>query len=105
LEPGGPDGDGDGAGGARNDLPFRTGRALVWIEEALAPLRGTLPEAQFRRLALAIRSAVGIEALVWLTDIAGLSREAAVELVCWSARALLRTALEEAGTKHTANAN
>ena len=47
------------------------------------------------RLVLAIRSAVGIEALVWLTDIAGLSREEAAELMRWSARALLRSALAE----------
>ncbi|HEU0027781.1 MAG TPA: TetR family transcriptional regulator [Ktedonobacterales bacterium] len=88
----------DGAGAARPDLPFRTGRAVVWIEEALAPLRGRLPEPQLHRLALAIRSAVGIEALVWLTDVAGLSREEAVELMGWSASALLRSALEEHAT-------
>src|SRR5262249_32847477 len=50
--------------GAQGESPFRTGRAISWIEEALAPLRGRLPEPQLRRLTLAIRSAVGIEALV-----------------------------------------
>jgi hypothetical protein len=44
-------------------------------------------------LVLAIRSAVGIEALVWLTDIAGLSRPEAVELMRWSAQALLTAGL------------
>jgi hypothetical protein len=39
---------------------------------------------------------VGIDSLVWLTDIAGLSRAEAVELMRWSARALLLTALAEA---------
>ena len=82
-------------GGERRELPFRTGRAIVWIEEALAPLRGRLPERKLRRLVLAIRSAVGIEALVWLTDIAGLSREQAADHMRWSARALLRSALAE----------
>jgi AcrR family transcriptional regulator len=86
LEPGGD---------ARPELPFRTGRAILWIEEALAPLREQLPEPQLRRLVLAIRSAVGIEALVWLTDIAGLSRAEAAELMRWSAQALLRSALSE----------
>jgi hypothetical protein len=38
---------------------------------------------------------VGIEALVWLTDIAGLSRQQAVEVMRWSARSLLRAALAE----------
>lgn len=83
------------ADGMRRDLPFRTGHAAVWIEEALAPLHGRLPEPQFRRLVLAIRSAVGIEALVWLTDVAGISRGEAVELMRWSASALLRSALAE----------
>jgi AcrR family transcriptional regulator len=79
----------------RRELPFRTGRAIVWIEEALAPLRGRMPEPELRRLVLAIRTAVGIEALVWLTDIAGLSREDATDVMRWSARALLHSALAE----------
>ena len=38
-------------------------------------------------------STVGIEALVWLTDVAGLSREEAAGVMLWSARAVLRSAL------------
>lgn len=45
------------------------------------------------RLALAVRSATGIEALVWLTDVAGLSRHEARQLMRWSARGLLRFAM------------
>lgn len=75
------------------DLPFRTGRAVAWIEEALAPLRGRIPEPELRRLVLAIRSGMGIEALVWLTDIAGLSREEAAIVMRWSARSLLQATL------------
>lgn len=52
-----------------------------------------MPDAELRRLTLAIRSAVGIEALVWLTDVAGLSRKEAAELMRWSASALLDAAL------------
>ena len=48
------------------------------------------------RLVIAIRAACGIESLVWLTDVAGLSRREASELMRWSALALLRTALAEA---------
>jgi AcrR family transcriptional regulator len=94
----------DGAHGARPDLPFRTGHAVVWIEEALAPLRGRLPEPQLHRLALAIRSAVGIEALIWLTDVAGVSRSEAVEIMRWSASALLRAALKESGVERATSA-
>jgi len=82
----------------RGELPLRKGRAIGWIGEALSPLRGKLTERDLRRLTLAIRSAAGIEALVWLTDIAGLSRKEAVQLMRWSANALLRTALAEGDT-------
>jgi AcrR family transcriptional regulator len=79
----------------RGDLPFRTGRRVVWVGDALAPLRGRLPEPQLQRLVHAIAAAVGIDALVWLTDIAGVSREEAVDVMRWSARALLRAAVTE----------
>jgi AcrR family transcriptional regulator len=85
LEPGPP-----------HELLLRQGRAIGWIEQALAPLQARLDPPQLRRLVLAIRAACGIEALVWLTDVAGLSRQEASELMRWSALALLRTALAEA---------
>ena len=74
-------------------LPLRQGRAIGWITEALEPLRRQLTDEELHRLVLAIRSATGIEALVWLTDMAGLSREEAVDLMRGSARALLASAL------------
>ena len=79
----------------RAQLPLRQGRAIKWIEEALEPLRTEMPLADIHRLALAIRTATGIEALAWLTDIAGLSRDDATELMRWSARALLQSALAD----------
>jgi AcrR family transcriptional regulator len=78
------------------ELLLRQGRAIGWIEEALAPLQDRLPPSALRRLVLAIRSACGIEALVWLTDVAGLSRRQASQLMRWSALALLRATLAEA---------
>jgi AcrR family transcriptional regulator len=75
----------------RAALPLRQGRAIGWFEEALAPLQ--LPDGAARRLAVAIRSAVGIEALSWLTDVARLSREDAVQTMSWSAQAMLQSAL------------
>jgi AcrR family transcriptional regulator len=76
-------------------VPFRVGRRIGWVADALAPLRGRLPDHEVERLVLAIASAVGIDSLAWLTDIAGLSRPEAVELMRWSARGLLRAALVE----------
>jgi AcrR family transcriptional regulator len=85
LEPGPP-----------HELLLRQGRAIGWIEKALVPLQARLDPPELRRLVLAIRATSGIEALVWLTDVAGLSRQEASELMRWSALALLRTALAEA---------
>ena len=79
----------------RGELPLRQGRAIGWISEALAPLGSRMSKAEVRRLAVAIRSAAGIEALIWLTDIAGLSRRQAVEVMRGSARALLRSTLAD----------
>ena len=73
----------------RSQLPLRQGRVIKWIEEALAPLQPEVPVAEVHRLAVAIRSATGIEALSWLTDVAGLSRDEATSLMRWSAQAML----------------
>jgi AcrR family transcriptional regulator len=77
----------------RAELPLRTGRAIRWIEDALSPLRGALTKRELHRLAVAIRATLGIEAFVWLTDIAELPRDEAIELMRDSARTLLRAAL------------
>jgi AcrR family transcriptional regulator len=79
----------------RGPLLLRQGRAIAWIEDALSPLRAQMPQQEMRRLVLAIRSATGIEALVWLTDVAGLSRRQAVDVMRWSASALLRASLDD----------
>jgi AcrR family transcriptional regulator len=79
----------------RAQLPLRQGRGIRWIEDALSPLRPEMSAAAVNRLAIAIRSATGIESLVWLTDVAGLSREDAADLMRSSARALLLTALAD----------
>ena len=80
----------------KDALPLRRGRVVGWIEDALAPLADQVPVAELHRLALAIRATLGIEALVWLTDVGGLTREEAADLMRSSARTLLRAALAEA---------
>ena len=80
-------------GPAPNDNSLRRGRAVGWIEDALAPLLGKLSKQEIRKLALGIRSAAGIEALVWLTDVGRLSRAQAVEIMRSSALALLSVAV------------
>jgi AcrR family transcriptional regulator len=87
----------DPHGTYREKLLLRQGRVIAWLKDALEPLRGQLSEQAVERLVYAIRAAAGIEALVWLCDIAGLSRDEAKDLMMWSARALLQSALAEAG--------
>jgi hypothetical protein len=79
-------------GAERDALPLRQGRAIAWIAEALDGVRGSLTDQQFRQLVVSIRATIGIEAIVWLVDVAGLSRSDAVELTRWSAQALLQQA-------------
>ncbi|HEY2597638.1 MAG TPA: TetR/AcrR family transcriptional regulator [Candidatus Dormibacteraeota bacterium] len=83
----------------RAQLPLRQGRAIVWIEEALAPLHTKMSDAEIHRLAIAVRSATGIEALAWLTDVAGLTRDEATDLMCWTAQAVLQRALADQRTR------
>ena len=73
---------------------LRRGRAIGWIADALAPLQHTRPEIDVQRLAVAVRSATGIEAFIWLVDVAGLSREDAAAQLRWNGRAVLRAALD-----------
>ncbi len=79
----------------RRELALRKGRRFIWITEALEPVRGDMKRAAFERLVHAVAAAVGIEALVTLTDLAGISRKRAVEVMRWSARSLLKAALDD----------
>ena len=82
------------ANGEGRDLPLRQGRAIGWIAEALAPLQGEMTDQDIHRLVLAIRSATGIESLVWLTDVGGLSRDEAIASMRWTAGAILSQAVK-----------
>lgn len=80
----------------REKLLLRKGRVINWLKDALEPLHEQVSEKDVERLVYAIRAAAGIEALIWLCDIAGLSRKEAKDTMMWSARALLRATLSEA---------
>jgi len=72
---------------------LRRGRAIGWIEDALTPLQETRPDIDVHRLAIAIRSATGIESLIWLVDVAGLTRDDAASLLHRNALAVFDAAL------------
>jgi AcrR family transcriptional regulator len=73
-------------------LPMHRGLRTAWIEDALAPLRGQMAEDELRRLIHGIGATLGIEAFVWLTDVAGLPREQAAATIRYNALGLLRAA-------------
>lgn len=79
----------------RGELLLRRGRRRTWIADALAPLRANMPQAEFDRLVLAVAVSTGIEAFVWLTDMAGLSRNQALKIMRFSAQTLLDAASRE----------
>jgi AcrR family transcriptional regulator len=74
-------------------LPMHRGLRIGWIEDALRPLRRRLPKAELQRLVYGIGATLGIEAFVWLTDIARVSREEAVAIMRANALGVLRSAL------------
>lgn len=85
----------------REKLLLRQGRTITWLKDAVKPLHGRLPEQAVERLVYAVRAAAGIESLVWLCDVARLSREEAKDVMMWSTRALLRATLAEANLGST----
>lgn len=76
----------------RAELPLRKGRRIMWFEDALAPLRPELQPLSFRQLTLALAAVVSLEVLIWLVDLAGLSRKAANEQIIWTAEQIVRSA-------------
>lgn len=77
------------------ELPMHQGLRIAWIEDALAPLRGQMPEDRLRQLIHGIGATLGIEAFVWLTDIAKLPRDEAAATIRSNALGLLQAAIAE----------
>lgn len=77
----------------RGRLLLRRGRRRLWLADALAPLAERMAEADFERLVLAVSATTGIEAFIWLTDMAGLSGEEALDVMRFSAETLIGSQL------------
>ncbi len=78
--------------GTRAELPLRRGRRIMWFQDALAPLHSELRPRPLRRVTLALTSVVSLEVFIWLVDLGGLSRKAAVEQIVWTAEQIVRSA-------------
>ncbi|HEY8309758.1 MAG TPA: hypothetical protein VIG47_04345, partial [Gemmatimonadaceae bacterium] len=89
----------DGGQGT-NPSPLRRGyRRIEWIELALAPVRSQLGKRRFERLVSALTACSGIDALIVLRDLRGLSESEAESVVRWTARTLLRETLAEVASR------
>lgn len=85
------------AGTLGDEPPFKRGHRVDMLQKAIAPLRDRLGEARFERLAQALSLSYGLELLLVLQDIWGLDFDKAQEVAQWTAHALIRTAIAEAG--------
>jgi AcrR family transcriptional regulator len=75
--------------------PRRGIRRLQWIESAVKPLRTRLGAARYRRLVSALALCTGIEALLVLRDICGLSAGELTRVSQWMCLTLVRESLRE----------
>lgn len=85
------------AGSLGDEPQFTRGHRMDLLEDALAPLRGVLPDGEFDRVAQAISLIFGVEAWVVLKDIWGLDAARVQTVVRWAASALVRAALQDHG--------
>ena len=81
-----------------HELPVRPGRRVRWLDEALGPVLAQFDEASWKRLRSALALTLGAEAIISLKDVVGLDDDdEIVATLQWTADALLRTALHDAG--------
>lgn len=82
--------------GQLDEPAFKRGHRVELLQQAIAPLRKKLSRAQFARLARALSLVYGVEVLIVLKDIWGLSENEVKGVAGWAGRALVRAALAEA---------
>ena len=81
-----------------SEVPRRPGNRLRYLAEALAPLDDRLGAERLQRLVMALAMCVGMESIMVMMDICGLTPAAAEAVKRWAAAALLQAALAEAAT-------
>ena len=86
---------GNGVAGFEESVPARTNR-IEWIRTALAPAKKRLGAKQFERLVSALSLCVGIESVMVLTNLRGLSQKEATRVSAWAAETLVAGALQQA---------
>lgn len=66
-----------------------------WIASLLADLPAHVDERARERLGQSLTPLFGADAVVWITDVAGLDREKGLDLLQWMASSLVRATLQE----------
>ena len=84
------------AGTLGEEPPFKRGHRVDLLQSAIAPLRKDLPRKQFLRLAQSLSLVYGLEVLIILQDLWGLSPKETREVAKWAGSALVRAAVSEA---------
>ncbi len=80
------------------DAPaVREGRRMRWLERVLEPL--DLPDDEERRLQAALALTLGVDSVVVLKDVCGLDDDEALEVLRWTAIAILGAAMAETGAQ------
>ena len=93
----------DRAGTLGEERAFKRGHRVELLQKAIEPLRDELGNKRFLRLARALSLTYGLEVLVVLKDIWGLSSRQMQDTARWAAKALVDTALNEAHEESLAN--
>lgn len=71
----------------------RPSTRLELIAHELEPMRSLLSAADYRRLSMALALLIGIEPIIVLQDLGGLSREEAIETLVWTATRISESAI------------
>ncbi|MFW0796169.1 TetR/AcrR family transcriptional regulator [Gordonia sp. CPCC 205515] len=74
--------------------PLRGGRAIGWFADALTVLSPPWSRDRVQRTAIRLRATAGIEAWIWLLDVAGVSTGVARSIIRDNADAVLQSALD-----------
>ena len=84
-------------GPAKLDRRASTNRD-TWIATLLEGLPAHVPQEARERLSIALTPLFGADAVVWSTDIAGVDRDTALDVMAWMAAALVRATVNESAS-------
>jgi AcrR family transcriptional regulator len=89
--------------GGADFAPVRSNR-IQWITTALAPARKQLGGKHFERLVSALSLCIGIESVMVLTNLRGLSPKEVTRVSVWAAESLVAGALQQAAQRRRSGA-